>query len=360
MRLTAAEITELLSGSLHGSPETSVDDGCSLKQSHEGKISFLSDGRDLKNLETTSASIVIVPEQCDLSELKTTSLTLIAVSDPFSAFLELLPKFRGNYNYHLSGIDPTAIIDESATLGQDVTVGAYAKIAAGCQIGDGCEIHSGVSLAPNVVLGNNVILHPNVVIYAGCDIAQRVIIHANAVIGADGFGYQFSEGAYHKIQHFGIVVIEEDVEIGACTTIDRGMIDNTIIHKGTKIDNLVMVAHNCDIGPNNILVSQVGFAGSITTGENCRFGGHVGIADHVNVGKNSSLIAKAGVFRDIPEDAVMGGAPALPIQEQKRIWMAQSKLPEMRQTVRKLQKQVAALQEQISNPSENNKVEKAA
>ncbi len=355
MRLTAAEITEILSGTLHGNADVSVDDVCSLGQSHEGKISFLSDSRNLKELETTTASIVLIPEQCDLSELKSETITLIVVGDPSSAIFELLARFREHHNYHLDGIDPTAIVDETAVIGQGVTVGPYARIAAGCTIGDYCEIHGGVSLAPGVVLGDNVIIHPNTVIYGGCRIGNRVIIHAGAVIGADGFGYKFSQGAYHKIQHYGIVVIEDDVEIGACTTIDRGMIDNTIIHRGTKIDNLVMVAHNCDIGPNNILVSQVGFAGSITTGENCRFGGHVGIADHVNVGKNSSLIAKAGVFRDIPENAVMGGAPALPIDEQKRIWMAQIKLPEMRQTVRKLQKQVTAMEKQISNEQEQKK-----
>lgn len=355
MRLTAAEIAEFLSGTLHGDANASVDDVCSLSQSHEGKISFLSDSRNVKELEQTAASIVLIPEQCDTSGLKSNIKAFIEVSDPKSAIFELLARFREHHNFHLSGIDPTAIVDETAVIGQGVTVGPYARIAAGCKIGDNCEIHGGVSLAPSVVLGNNVILHPNTVIYGGCQIGERVIIHAGAVIGADGFGYEFSQGAYHKIQHYGVVVIEDDVEIGACTTIDRGMIDNTIIHRGTKIDNLVMVAHNCDIGPNNILVSQVGFAGSITTGENCRFGGHVGIADHVNVGKNSSLIAKAGVFRDIPENAVMGGAPALPIDEQKRIWMAQMKLPEMRQTVRKLQKQVTAMEKQISNEQEQKK-----
>ena len=274
--------------------------------------------------------------------------------------MKLLSQFREAPTHQLTGISPNAIIDASASIGKDVVIGSYVSIAAGCQIGDGCVIHAGVSLAPNVVLEQNVMLHPNVVIYAGCRIGNRVIIHAGTVIGADGFGYKFSQGAYHKIQHYGIVVIEQDVEVGACTTIDRGMIDNTIIHQGTKIDNQVMIAHNCDIGPHNILVSQVGLAGSITTGENCRFGGQVGIADHVNVGKNSSLVAQAGVFRDIPEGETYGGSPATPMRDQKKIFMAQIKLPEMRQTVRKLQKQVAALEEQIPNQNEQNKLERVA
>ncbi len=355
MRLTAAEIADLLSGTLHGDADASVDDVCSLSQSREGKISFLTDSRNVKELESTAATIVLIPEQCDVSAVASGVNSFIEVADPSTAIFELLARFREHHNFHLSGIDPSAIVDETAVLGKNVTVGPYARIAAGCRIGDHCEIHGGVSLAPGVVLGDDVILHPNVVIYGGCQIGSRVIIHAGAVIGADGFGYKFSQGSYHKIQHYGVVVIEDDVEIGACTTIDRGMIDNTIIHRGTKIDNLVMVAHNCEIGQNNILVSQVGFAGSITTGENCRFGGHVGIADHVTVGKNSSLIAKTGVFRDIPEDSILGGVPALPLDEHKRIVMAQIKLPELRQTVRKLQKQISAMEKQHSSKQEQNK-----
>ncbi len=357
MKLTAGEIAEFLSGTLHGDRSTSVDDVCSLSRSREGKISFLSDRRNVKELEGAAASIVLIPEQCDISGLTSEIKSFIEVQDPSAAIFELLARFRKHHDYHVSGIEPTAVIDESATLGEGVSVGAHARIAAGCKIGDNCEIHGGVSLAPGVVLGNNVIVHPNAVIYGGCQIGDRVIIHAGAVIGADGFGYRFSQGAYQKIQHYGIVVIEDDVEIGACTTIDRGMIDNTVIRRGTKIDNQVMIGHNCDIGPNNILVSQVGLAGSVTTGENCRFGGHVGIADHINVGKNSSLLAKTGVFRDIEDDSILGGIPAMPLDEQKRIWMSQIKLPDLRQTVRKLQKQVTAMEKQIAG--EQNQKEAA-
>ncbi|MCA8988071.1 MAG: UDP-3-O-(3-hydroxymyristoyl)glucosamine N-acyltransferase, partial [Planctomycetaceae bacterium] len=244
----------------------------------------------------------------------------------------------------------TAVIDPTVKLGEGVHIGPHVNIDAHCQIGDGCRIHAGVSIGAHCQLASNVTLHPRVVLYANCCLGQNVIVHSSSVIGADGFGYQFQQGQFNKIPHYGNVILEDDVEIGACTTVDRGMFESTVIGRGTKIDNQVMIAHNCRIGEHNVIVSQVGLAGSVTTGNYCRFGGQVGIADHINIGHGASLMAQCGVFRDIPDGETVLGSPALPKDQQKKIMMAQIKLPEMRQALRALEKQFRELQKQAETP----------
>ena len=349
--LTAAQIADMVSGELQGNPSAIIRDVSSVAQSRPETLCFLSDVRELKQLEQSSASVVLLPTGCTCAGIKTAIAATIAVADPFAAFMQIIPHFRQIRNHVAEGIAPTAIIDPTAQLGSGVSVGHYARIGAGCQIGPGCRIHSGVSIAEDVVLGRNVILYPGVVLYAGCRLGDRVIVHANAVLGADGLGYRFQTGEFRKLPHYGRVVLEDDVEIGASTTIDRGMIEDTVIGRGTKIDNQVMIGHNCQVGQHNIIVSQVGLAGSVTTGDYCRFGGQVGIADHVQIGAKSSLVAQAGVFRDIPAGETMGGSPAVPMSEQKKIALATMKLPELRQTVRQLQKQLEQLEARVCSPT---------
>ncbi len=350
MTLTAAEIAEMVSGVVYRDTQAAVCDVSSLNQPRENTLSFLTDLRDIRQIATTVATILLLPENCEPEKVTTTAQAIICVKDPFSAFMQMMVHFRQLPEETLTGVAPSAQVDPSAVVGADVLIGPNCVIAAGCQIGEGVRLHSGVTLGANVVLGNEVILYPNVVIYAGCVLQDRVMVHAGSVIGADGFGYRFHAGQYVKLPHYGRVILEEDVEIGACTTIDRGMIDDTRIGRGTKIDNQVMIGHNCQIGQYNVIVSQVGLAGSVTTGDYCRFGGQVGIADHVKIGKNSSLVAQAGVFRDIEEGETMAGSPAVPMNEQKKIALAALKLPEMRQNLRQLQKQVEKLQQQVSLP----------
>jgi len=196
-------------------------------------------------------------------------------------------------------------------------------------------------------LGDDCLIYPNVVLYAGVQIRSRVIIHANAVIGADGFGYRFREGRYQKIPHLGWVSIEDDVEIGAATTIDRGMIGATVIGEGTKLDNLVMIGHNCELGKHNAFASQVGLAGSVTTGDYVRCAGQVGIADHVHLGTAAVFGAKAGIHKDMEAGKTYLGAPATEEQDQMRILMSLRKVPELRAHFRQLEKQVADLQQQL-------------
>jgi len=361
MTLTAAEIAQLVEGTLHGDAETQVSDVSSLKKTRPETVTFLGDAREIHQLTEIQASVVLIPENCDVSKIETPAVALIQTADPFKCWVGLVEKFRSNPDGLASGIAPTAQVDPTAQLGEGVSVGPNAIIGAGCQIGDRCRIHAGVTLGPNVILGDDCELHPQVVIYAGCELKNRVGVHANSVIGADGFGYRFEAGQFVKLPHYGRVVLEDDVEVGACSTIDRGMIDDTVIGQGTKIDNQVMIAHNCEIGKHNIVVSQVGLAGSVTTGDYCRFGGQVGIADHVHIGEKSSLMARSGVYKDMPAGETSGGSPALPVDEWKKILMATLKLPELRQTVRQMQKQIDRVEKQAATAAqEPEQVSRAA
>lgn len=353
MSLTATKIAELVAGILHGNPDATADDVSAISSSKSGTLAFLGDAREVHKLAKTSASIVLIPEACDPGKLQFSGEALIVTADPFTQFISLIPNFRNSTTQPAPQIHPTAVIDCSAVIGPDAYIGPHVTISANCRIGARCQIHANVAVGENTTLGNDVKLYPNVVLYGNCELQDRVIIHAGAVIGADGFGYQFREGAFHKIEHYGSVILEQDVEIGSCTTVDRGMFEPTVVGRGSKIDNHVMIAHNCRIGQHNVIVSQVGLAGSVTTGNYCRFGGQVGIADHVNIGDGASLMAQAGVFRDVEAGQTVLGAPALPKEQQAKIMMAQTKLPEMRQTLRKLQKEMDAVQKKLDQPAES-------
>ncbi len=357
MKLTAAEIADLVNGELQGNPAAIVSDVSSVSHARPERLVFLADPRERKLLENCPASVALIPVGCDCSGLDSTSAAWIAVADPFGAFMSLVPRFRRVREAAPTGIAPTAVVSAKAILGADVCLGEHVRIGAESRIGKNCVIHDNVCIGEDVILGDDVILYPGVVLYSGCRLGHRVLVHANTVLGADGFGYRFQGGAFHKLPHYGRVIIEDDVEIGACTTIDRGMIEDTVIGQGTKIDNQVMIAHNCRIGRHNVIVSQVGLAGSVTTGDYCRFGGQVGIADHVEIGERSSLVAQAGVFRDIPAGETMGGSPAVPMNEQKKIALATLKLPELRQTVRQLQKQLESLEARVSATTSTDSTE---
>ncbi len=221
-------------------------------------------------------------------------------------------------------------------------------MAAGVVIGDNCDIHPGAVVSRGCRLGDDVVLHPNTVLYEDTVVGNRVIIHAGVVIGADGFSYRPVDGRHERIVHYGTVRIEDDVEIGACTTIDRAMVDETVIGQGTKIDNLVMIGHNCEIGRHNLFVSQAGLAGSVTTGDYVVCAGQVGIADHIHLGTRSVIGAKAGVHKDVPAGERQIGVPAIPEADCRRVVMAQHKLPEMRQQLRALERQVEELTAQLA------------
>jgi UDP-3-O-[3-hydroxymyristoyl] glucosamine N-acyltransferase len=263
-------------------------------------------------------------------------LAVIRVPDPLTAFVTIVRHLHGRQDPPPIGIDPRAVIHSTARIGPDASIHPLAVVGEGTVIGARCCIHSSAVLGRHCQLGDDVVVYPNAVLYDGTVVGSRVIIHANAVLGADGFGYRFQDGRHAKVPQLGHVEIGDDVEIGACTTVDRGTFQATRVGAGTKIDNLVQVGHNCHIGKHNLLVSQMGIAGSSSTGDYVVIAGQVGIADHVHIGDRVLIGAKAGVTKDVPAGERMLGAPATPEREQKRILMSLEKLPEIRRDLRRL------------------------
>lgn len=265
---------------------------------------------------------------------------IIEVADPQAAFMKTFLLFRPPAAPPAPGIDSRTNIDPSVTLGAGCSIQPFVSIGAGTKLGARCRLYPGVTIGRNCVIGDDVTLYPHAVLYDDVTLGDRVIIHANAVIGADGFGYRFENGRHVKVPQLGGVHIDSDVEIGAGATIDRGAYDSTIVGTGTKIDNLVMVAHNCKLGRHNLIVSQVGIAGSCTTGDYVVMAGQVGVADHVNIGDRAVLGAQAGVHKDIPADTKVLGAPARPLKEAQVILLSMDKLPELRKDVKQIKKQL--------------------
>jgi UDP-3-O-[3-hydroxymyristoyl] glucosamine N-acyltransferase len=272
---------------------------------------------------------------------------LLVVDDPLEAFIAIQRQFRPQPARPQIGVAAGAHVDQTATIGRETNVYAGAFVDAGAVIGARCDIYPGVFVGRNCRIGDECVLYPNVVLYPDVVLHHRVIIHAAAVLGADGFGYRFRDGRFIKIPQLGWVEVHADCEIGAGTTIDRGMIGPTVIGAGTKLDDQVMIGHNCELGRHNAFASQVGLAGSVTTGDYVRCAGQVGIADHVHLGQGCTLGAKAGVHKDIPAGETHIGYPARPEQEQLRIVMATGKVPDMRRQIRELESRVETLTRQI-------------
>jgi len=276
---------------------------------------------------------------------------VIQVDDVHQAFAVIVARFRPSRGVRRMGISPHAVISPTATLGKDVDVHALATVGDDVEIGRGATIHSGVHVMAGSKVGPDVTIYPNAVLYENTIVGPRCVIHAGAVLGAWGFGYCFEEGRHQLSPQLGNVILEADVEVGAGTTVDRGTYGPTIIGEGTKIDNLVMVAHNCRIGRHNMLCAQVGIAGSTTTGDYVVMAGQAGVRDHVHVGSRAMLGAKAGVMHDVPDGARVVGIPATPEREQMVKQAVFSRLPEMRQQLKKLQRTVDQLAE-ASRPAE--------
>ncbi len=364
MNITITQIIDRFTATPIGHNELSLlpthEDGsltvtglASLDEAQNGDLTFAENLDRLKELKHSLAVAAFVP----LSALEMLSqdhcqTILIPVKNPQACFLELLTEFRQPPRTGMVGIDPRAIISPSARIGHDCTIYPNVFIDAQAVIGDRCVLHPGVTIGPGCQLGNDVTLYPHVVLYAQSVLGDRVTIHAHAVIGADGFGYRFEAGAFQKLPHMGSVQIDHDVEIGACTTIDRAMIGKTIIGTGTKIDNLVMVAHNCQVGRHNVYASQVGLAGSVTTGDYVRMGGQSGIKDHIRVGNQVSISACSGLMHDVEDGQTVIGQPAGPEKTQKKILMSVQRLPEMRDQLKALARRIELLEKQNSPSSE--------
>lgn len=348
--LTGQEISRLVGGTLSGPETDSVMNVQILENAGPHDATFVGDLRNLSRLRSSAARFIIVPESIASKLAEYSDRTFLIVrDDPETVFLLLAAHFYPARRPRIPSISATATIADSAVLGPECNVQHGAVVGNDVVMGTGCDIGAGVVIGDGCQLGDHVIIHANAVLYEDVIIGNDVIIHATCVLGADGFGYRQVNGQHERLPHLGTVRVCDNVEIGAGTTIDRAKVGETVIGAGTKIDNQVMIGHNCQIGEHNLLVSQSGFAGSVSTGSYVICAGQSGIADHVHLGDGAVIGAKAGVHRDMPGGQPYLGIPAGPATEHARQVMALKRLPEVRSTVKQLQKQVAELQQQIQS-----------
>jgi UDP-3-O-[3-hydroxymyristoyl] glucosamine N-acyltransferase len=326
-------MAELVGGTLTGDPETQAWRVAPIERAEPGSVTFLGAAKYAPFLAGSGASIVLMAPE--LAETAGTVPSRIVVRQPQEALLKLLPHLYVAPTRR-PGVHPTAVIGRSVQLGAEVEVGPWVVIGAGSVVGPRTRLMAHVVVGDGVTLGEDVQLHPGVTVYSGSSLGDRVTVHAGARVGSDGFGYVFADGAHQKIPHVGRCVVEADVEIGANTTIDRGSIDDTVIGAGTKIDNLVQIAHNVRIGRLCLIMAQVGIAGSVRVGDGCVLAGQVGVSGHHTIGDGARLAAQAGVFGDIPPGETWSGYPARPHREALRSHAALFKLSGMLKRIEKL------------------------
>ncbi|MFO1001875.1 MAG: UDP-3-O-(3-hydroxymyristoyl)glucosamine N-acyltransferase [Planctomycetaceae bacterium] len=361
--ITAGEIAEILDAVLLGDANRTITGVDVVDRAGDNDLSFVGDAKNLPRVKLSKCKVIIAPlaVRDELSAFP--DRTFLLVPEAETALLSIAGVLRPMRARPRIGISSAAVVDPTAQIGANTNIHPLAVIGRDVVMGHSCEIHSGVVIGDGCVLGDNVVLHANTVLYHDIIVGSHVTIHAACVIGADGFGYRFVNGGHERLPHYGTVRICDNVEIGAGTTIDRAKIGETVIGTGTRIDNQVMIAHNCQIGRHNLLVSQVGFAGSVTTGDYVVCAGQVGIADHVHLGDGAIIGAKAGVHRDMPGGQTYLGSPAGPVAETTRQLMALRRLPEIRDTVRKMEKELEGLRVRLQDsaaPAKSDNKDSAA
>lgn len=345
LSFTAQQIADVLQGTVEGDPNVKVNNFSKIEEGKSGTLTFLANPKYTQYIYTTQASIVLVNN--DFVAEKQINATLIRVFNAYAALailLDIVEKSKPKKK----GIEQMVHIAESAQYGEDIYIGAFSYVADNVTIGTNVQIHPQVYIGEGATIGNNVILYPGVKIYSGCTIGNNCIIHSGAVIGADGFGFAPEGDTYKKIPQMGVVIIEDDVEIGANTTIDRAVMDATIVRKGVKLDNLIQVAHNVEIGSNTVIASQVGISGSTKVGEHCMIGGQVGFGGHITIGNNSNIGAQSGIISNIKENSNIMGAPAIPVKDFFKSSIIFPKLPDMYKQVNRLEKEIETLKAELN------------
>lgn len=340
MEFTARQIADFVNGTVEGNAETKVTTFAKIEEGRTGAISFLSNPKYTHYLYDTQSSVVLVNNDLQLEH--PVKATLIRVDNAYECVARLLQMYE-SMKPRKKGVHPQACIAETAHVGDDCFVGAFAYIGENVTIGKGTQIYPHVVVEDNATIGEGCVLYPNVSVYHDCQIGNRVILHSGAVIGADGFGFAPGENGYDKIPQIGNVVIEEDVEIGANACVDRSTMGSTIVHRGAKIDNLVQIAHNVEVGEHTVMSAQVGIAGSTKVGRWCMFGGQAGFAGHITVGDHTNVGAQCGVNSSVKGNESLIGSPA---QEPKSFFRSSvifKKLPDMYRDLEALKKKVDEL-----------------
>lgn len=346
MEFTAKQIAEFLEGDVVGNQNTKVSSFAKIEEGSDGAISFLSNPAYFHCLYTTKSSVVLVGK--DFVPEQPYTATLIKVDDAYQAIAKLLALYE-SMKPKKSGISSLASISEKAVIGEDVYIGPFAVIGDGVTVGNGTQIYPHVTLGDGVKVGSQCILYPNVTIYHGCKIGNSCILHAGSVIGADGFGFAPSADGYSKIPQIGIVELEDNVEIGANACVDRSTMGRTHICKGVKLDNLVQIGHNVEIGENTVMSAQCGVAGSAKVGSWSMFGGQCGIAGHITLGDRLNVGAQSGIPGSEKGDRILMGYPAIDHRNFARSAVIYKKLPEIYTQLNALQKELNELKSKLED-----------
>lgn len=342
MDFKVTDIATFLNGEVVGDETIIVNNVSKIEEGIQGTLAFLSNMKYEQYIYTTNASVVLVNKSfVPKSDVKA---TLIKVDDAYKAFASLLDLYVQSKTNVKTGIEQPSYIHETVTYNEDIYVGAFAYISKNAKIGKNVKIYPQVFIGENVSIGDNCILYAGVKIYDDSVIGNRCILHSGVVIGSDGFGFApQQDGTYKKIYQIGNVVLEDEVEIGANTTIDCGTMGSTFIRKGVKLDNLIQIAHNCDIGENTVMAAQTGIAGSAKIGKNCVFAGQSGMAGHLSVGNKVTVGAQAGVLKNLPENSVVWGTPAINLKDQIRATSVLKNLPKMDNDIHQIKKEIEKL-----------------
>lgn len=337
MILTAGVIAEFIGGSVDGDPLVEVSTVSPIEKGFQGSLSFLANPKYKSYVQDTEASVVIVNDE--FSSEQPVKPTLIRVADPYTSFAILLQKYD-EMNQPSAGIHPSAIIADSAEIGSNVSIAAGVIVEDKVVIGDGTRLGANVVVERESTVGQNCLFHSGSKVMHHCVIGNNCTLHAGVTVGSDGFGFAPSDSEYSKIPQVGNVVLEDDVEIGANSTIDRATMGSTIIRKGVKLDNLIQVAHNVEIGEHTVIAAQTGIAGSTKIGKRCMIGGQVGIIGHLNIGDNVKIAAQSGVGNNLGDGAIVQGSPAFEVGNYRRSYVSFRRLP---QTLRKIEEKLAEL-----------------
>ncbi|HDZ41230.1 MAG TPA: UDP-3-O-(3-hydroxymyristoyl)glucosamine N-acyltransferase [Bacteroidetes bacterium] len=339
MKFTTKEIAQYINGDIEGDPGIIIDSVARIEEGHKGALSFLSNMNYEKYLYTTGSSAVIVNR--DFRPASPVKATLIRVDNSYEAFAALLTVYEQS-KPRKKGIHPTAVIESTAKLGKDVYVGPMAYVGENVILGDRCAVYPHARIGDNCRLGNDTMIYPGVTVYHECIIGNNCTVHAGSVIGSDGFGFAPQSGEnYKKIPQIGNVILEDNVEIGANVVVDRATMGSTVIRKGVKLDNLIQIGHNVEVGENTVMAGQTGIAGSTKIGRNCMFGGQVGITGHVKIADGTKAAAKSGVNSNIlKENTTVYGSPAFEYRKAQLSWIIFRRLPELKQQVERLEEEI--------------------
>lgn len=338
MKRTLKEIVAIVGGEIVGNGDTVVTGVCGIKEAKEGDLTFVANSRYLSLMNQTRASAIITSK-----DVKEAPKPIIRTENPSIAFAKMVSLMAPNEAKKPKGIHPTAVIGEKVKIGRNVAIQAYVVIEDNVEIKDNTILCAGVYVGHHTKIGKDCMVYPYVIIRERVSIGNRVTIHGGTVIGSDGFGFSTVKGVHHRIPQIGSVIIEDDVEIGANVTIDRARFDKTLIKQGTKIDNLVQIAHNVEVGEHSIIVAQSGISGSTTMGKNVTLAGQAGIIGHVSIGDNVIIAARAGVTKSIPPNACVSGFPAKPHSIAKRINACVQNLPDLYKRIKALEEEVERL-----------------